>query len=73
MATLIYTLRTLALKTHHLASFGLFLNSSLGCLPLPFDISTMTVVTCFIAAAIGKIYKIRAEKLSKLEAPRLSK
>ena len=28
----------------------------LGCLPLPFDISTMTVITRFIAAAIGKIY-----------------
>ena len=39
----------------------------LGCLPLPFDISTMTVITLFIAAAIGKIYKIRAEKLRELE------
>ena len=27
----------------------------LGCLPLPFDISTMTVITRFIAATIGKI------------------
>ena len=36
-----------------------------GCLPLPFDISTMTVITRVIAAAIGKIYKIRAEKLPK--------
>ena len=32
----------------------------LECLPLPFDISTMTVITWFIAVAIGKIYKIRA-------------
>ena len=45
----------------------------LGCLPLPFDISTMTVITRFIAAAIGKIYKIRAKKLCELEAPWLSK
>ena len=45
----------------------------LGCLPLPFDISTMTVITRFIAAAIGKIYKIHAEKLRELEAPWLSK
>ena len=44
-----------------------------GCLPLRFDISTMTVITRFIAAAIGKIYKIRAEKLRELEAPWLSK
>ena len=40
----------------------------LGCFPLPFDISTMTVITRFIAAAIGKIYKIRAETLRELEA-----
>ena len=45
----------------------------LGCLPLHFDISTTTVITRFIAGAIGKIYKIRAEKLRELEAPRLSK
>ena len=41
----------------------------LGCLPLPFDISTMTVITPFIPAAIRKIYKILAEKLHELEAP----
>ena len=40
----------------------------LGCLPLPCDISTITVITRFIAAAIGKIYKIRTEKLLELEA-----
>ena len=39
-----------------------------GCLPLPFDISTMTVIARFIAAAIGEIYKIRDEKLRELEA-----
>ena len=45
----------------------------LGCHPLPFDISTMTVITSFIAAAIGKIYEIRHERLRELEAPWLSK
>ena len=40
----------------------------LGCLHLPFD-STMTVITSFMAAAIGKIYEMRAEKLRELEAP----
>ena len=45
----------------------------LGCLPLLFNTSTMTVITSFIAAAIGKIYKIGAEKLRELEAPWLSK
>ena len=44
-----------------------------GCLLLPFDISTMTVITRFIAAAIGKVYKIRSEKLRELEAPWVSK
>ena len=44
-----------------------------GYLTLPFDISTMTVITLFIAAAIGKIYKLCAEKLRDLEAPWLSK
>ena len=45
----------------------------LGCLPLPFDLSTVTVITRFIVLAIGKIYKIRVEKLRELEAPWLSK
>ena len=44
-----------------------------GCLPLPFDTSAMTAIIRFIAAAIGKIYKIRTEKLRELEAPWLSK
>ena len=43
-----------------------------GCLPLPFDTSTMTVITRFIAA-IGKNYKICTERLSELEATWLSK
>ena len=42
----------------------------LGFLRLPFDISTMTVITRFIAAAIGKF--ILAERLREFEAPWLS-
>ena len=30
----------------------------LGCLPLPFDTATVTRITRFIAAAVGKIYKL---------------
>ena len=38
-----------------------------------FDTFAMTVTTRFIAVAIGKNYKIRAEKLRELEAPWLLK
>ena len=41
----------------------------LGCLPLPFDAATVTMIARFIAAAVGKIYKLRAERLRELEAP----
>ena len=41
----------------------------LGCLPLPFDAATVTMITRFIAAAVGKIYKLRTERLHELEAP----
>ena len=44
----------------------------LGCLPLPFDAVTVTMITRFIAAGVGKICKLRAEKLLELEAPWLS-
>ena len=44
----------------------------LGCLPLPFDAATVTMITRFIAAAVGKRYKLRAERLRGLEAPWLS-
>ena len=44
----------------------------LGCLPLSFDAATVTMITRFIAAAVGKIYKLRAEELRELEAPWLS-
>ena len=41
----------------------------LGCL---LDAATVTMITRFITAAVGKIYKLRAERLRKLEAPWLS-
>ena len=59
----------------HMSHFIMNLNQHhktlllLGCHPLPYDISTMTVITSFIAAAIGKIYEIRHERLRELEAP----
>ena len=45
----------------------------LGCLPLPFDSMTLTVITHFVASAIGKIYKLRTERLREFEAPWLRK
>ena len=45
----------------------------LGCLPLPFDSMTFTVITRFVASAIAKIYKLRTERLHELEAPWLRK
>ena len=45
----------------------------LGCLPLPFDSITASMIIRFVASAVGKIYKIRTEKLRELEAPWLSK
>ena len=44
-----------------------------GCLPLPFDSVTVTVLTRFVASAVGKIYKLRTERLRELEAPWLRK
>ena len=44
----------------------------LGCLPLPFDSLTVSVIIRFISSALGKIYKIRKNKLRELEAPWLS-
>ena len=41
----------------------------LGCLPLPFDSMTFTVITRFVASSIAKIYKLRTERLHELEAP----
>ena len=44
----------------------------LGCLPLLFEAATVTMIIRFIAAAVGKIYKRRAEMLRELDAPWLS-
>ena len=44
-----------------------------GCLPLPFDSVTVTLLTRFVASAVGKIYKLRTERLRELEAPWLRK
>ena len=40
----------------------------IGCLPLPFDSATIVMITHFVASAVGKIYKLRTEKLRELEA-----
>ena len=44
----------------------------LGCLPLPFDSLTVSVIIRFIESALSKLYKIRKNKLRELEAPWLS-
>ena len=38
-----------------------------------FDSMTFTVITRFVASAVGKIYKLRTERLGELEAPWLRK
>ena len=45
----------------------------LGRLCLPFDNVTNTLIKRFIAAAIGKIHKLRLERLRELEAPWFTK
>ena len=45
----------------------------LGGLCLPFDNVTNTLIKRFIAAAVGKIHKLRRERLRELEAPWLTK
>ena len=44
-----------------------------GCLPLPFDSATIMMITRFVASAVGKIYKLRTEKLRELEARWIAK
>ena len=44
-----------------------------GFLPLPFDSMALTVIASFVASTIGKIYKLRTERLRELEAPWLRK
>ena len=39
----------------------------LGCFHQPFDSMTLTVIIRFFALAIGKIYKLRTERLRELE------
>ena len=39
-----------------------------GYLPLLSDSMTLTVIACFVALAIGKIYKLHTEKLREFEA-----
>ena len=41
----------------------------LGGLCLPFDNVTNTLIKRFIATAIGKIHKLRRERLRELDAP----
>ena len=45
----------------------------IGCLPLPFDSVTIMVITRFVSSAVGKIYKLRTDKLRELEAPWITK
>ena len=45
----------------------------LGGLCLPFDNVTNTLIKRFIATAVGKIHKLRRERLCELEAPWLTK
>ena len=40
-----------------------------GGLSLPFDNQTTILVKKFVSSAVGKIYKLRTEKLRELEAP----
>ena len=40
-----------------------------GGLSLPFDSKTTTIVKKFVPTAVGKIYKIRSDKIRDLEAP----
>ena len=43
-----------------------------GGLSLPFDNKTTTLIKRLISSAVGKIYKLRPEKLRELEAPWLT-
>ena len=40
-----------------------------GGLSLPFDNQTTTLVKKFVSSVVGKIYKLRTEKLREMEAP----
>ena len=45
----------------------------IGYLPLPFGSATVMKITRFVASAFGKFYRLRTEKLCKLEAPRIAR
>ena len=45
----------------------------LGCLPLPFDSMTLSVITRFVASAIAKVCKLRPERSRELEVSWLFK
>ena len=45
----------------------------IGCLPLHFDLTTIMMITRFVTSAVGKMYKLRTEKLRELEAPSIAK
>ena len=44
-----------------------------GGLSLPFDNQTTSPIKKFVSSAVGKIYKLRTEKLRELEVPRFEK
>ena len=44
----------------------------LGGLSLPFEVETSKMIRRFVSSAVGKICKIRTDKLSELEAPWLA-
>ena len=37
----------------------------IGCLPVPFDSATIMIITCFVASEVGKIYKLRIDKIEQ--------
>ena len=45
----------------------------LGGLSLPFDEASVLLIKRFVASTVGKIHKLRTEKLRELEAPWLTK
>ena len=44
----------------------------LGGLPLPFEVETSTMIRRSVSSVVGKICKIRTEKLLELKAPWLA-
>ena len=45
----------------------------IGCLPLPFDLATIMMITRFVASAVVKIYNLSTDKLFELQAPWITK